>query len=141
VELARRIEDRDREIAKSINEEGSKVIGQIHDHIKTVVDRIAQPNGYHIVFAYPEFTTAEELNNPANKEMKLRPPAAMPFYVNPQVDITKLVIDTLNKWYEAPTLPPGVTPIGPGLGTQQGQAPQPAPGPNGGIMPTAGQNR
>ena len=134
-DLARKIEDKDREIAKSINEDGSKVIAQIHDHIKTVVDRISQPNGYHVVFAYPEFTTAEELNNPANKEMKLRPPAAMPFYVAPQVDITQLVVQTLNKWYEAPPLPVGVSPVAPG---QPAAGAAPAPG---GVMPAAGTGR
>lgn len=111
LKLSRQIQDRDAEIAKKINDEGSKVISQIHDHIKTVVERIALPNGYHVVLAYPEFTTTEEMNRPENKEMKLRPPAAQPWYVAPQVDLTKLVIETLNKWYEAPPLMEGAQPI------------------------------
>jgi Skp family chaperone for outer membrane proteins len=129
VELARKIEDKDREIAKVINEEGSKVIAQIHDHIKTVVDRIALPNGSHVVFAYPELTTPEEANRIENKEMKLRPPAAQPWYVAPQVDLTKMVVDTLNKWYEAPPLPPGVT---------VPDLTKPTPAPMGGVAPVAG---
>jgi len=111
VDLQRKLQDKDAEIAKVINEEGSKVIGMIHDHIKTVVERIALPNGYHVVFAYPEFTTPEEANRAENKEMKLRPPAAQPWYVSPQVDLTKIMVETLNKWYEAPPLPPGVQPV------------------------------
>lgn len=137
--LSRLIQDKDAEIAKKINEEGSKIISQIHDHIKTVVERIALPNGYHVVFAYPEFTTPEEANRAENKEMKLRPPAAQPWYVSPQVDLTKMVVDTLNQWYKAPELPPGVSPVSVGGVTPVGGSGAPTPPPTSGPIPTPGK--
>ena len=56
----------------------------LYDEIKTVVDKTAEMNGYHIVFAYPDAVTPEEMKNPYLKELKLKPPAAQPFYVAQQ---------------------------------------------------------
>jgi hypothetical protein len=112
--------------------------------MKVVVDKTAEMNGYHIVFAYPDAVTAEELKNPYIKELKLKPPAAQPFYIAPHADITAVVVKTLNTWYP-PVDPvtkqvidvskldvpkdatPGTTPV-PGA--------SPAPGPGG--VPTPG---
>ena len=101
LELARKIEDKDRDINAALNKEASNIISGLYDEIKTVVDKTAEMNGYHVVFAYPDAVTAEEKNNPFLKELKLKPPAAQPFYVAPQVDVTGVVIGTLNKWYPA----------------------------------------
>jgi hypothetical protein len=56
-------------------------------------------NGYHIVFAYPDAVDPKEMDNPMIKELKLKPPAAQPFYVAKQVDVTGVVVQTLNAWY------------------------------------------
>ncbi|QJW96310.1 OmpH family outer membrane protein [Frigoriglobus tundricola] len=100
VKLARQIEDEDRRINKQLNDDASAIIGDLYDKMKTVVDKVAEMNGYHIVFAYPDAVTAEELKSPYIKELKLKPPAAQPFYVAPHADITNVVVMTLNKWYE-----------------------------------------
>lgn len=105
VDLARKIEDKDREVNKALNEDASNIISGLYDDIKTVVDKTAEMNGYHIVFAYPDAVTPEEKSNPFLKELKLKPPAAQPFFVSPQIDITGVVITTLNKWYPAPPVP------------------------------------
>jgi Skp family chaperone for outer membrane proteins len=137
VDLARKIEDKDREINKILNDDASKIISGLYDDIKTVVDKTAEMNGYHIVFAYPDAVTPEEKNNPMLKELKLKPPAAQPFFVSPQIDITAIVVTTLNKWYPAPAVP--TTPPQP---QQQGaQTPTPQPGvPNGQpqVLPVGG---
>lgn len=123
-ELARQLEDRDRDINKALNEKASAIISTLYDEIKTVVDKTAEMNGYHIVFAYPDATTPDEAKTPYVKELKLKPPAAQPFYVARHVDITGVVIQTLNTWYPsaAPPVnapagpPPGPTPAPPGPG-------------------------
>jgi len=121
VGLARQIEDKDREVNKVLNEDATKIISSLYDDIKTVVDKTAEMNGYHIVFAYPDAVTAEEANSPMVKELKLKPPAASPFFVAKHVDLTGVVIQTLNAWYPSPAIPAdaALPPPGP--------SPQPAP--------------
>ena len=107
LELARKVEDKDRDINKVLNEKASSIISGLYDDIKMVVDKTAEMNGYHLVLAYPDAVTPEEQKNPYLKELKLKPPAAQPFFVHPQVDVTGVVIQTLNKWYPAPAVPAG----------------------------------
>ncbi len=97
--LTRAIEDEDRKINKQLNDDASSIISDLYDKIKQVVDKTAEMNGYHIVFAYPDAVTAEELKSPYIKELKLKPPAAQPFYVAAHADITGVVVKTLNAWY------------------------------------------
>jgi Skp family chaperone for outer membrane proteins len=141
VALARQIEDKDREINKALNDDASAIISQLYDDIKTVVDKTAEMNGYHIVFAYPDAVTAEEMKNPMVKELKLKPPAAQPFYVAKHVDVTGVVIQTLNAWYPSPAVPADAPPTGAPSTTPPGGAPPaatpgapPAP-PVGGVPP------
>ena len=86
--MSRKIEDEDRKINKALNDEASAIISKLYDQIKTVVDKTAEMNGYHIVFAYPDAVTAKEMNDPMIKELKLKPPAAQPFFVAKHVDMT-----------------------------------------------------
>ncbi len=99
LQLVRAIEDEDRRINKTLNESASSIISGLYDKMKVVVDKTAEMNGYHIVFAYPDAVSAEELKSPYIKELKLKPPAAQPFYVAPHADITAVIVQTLNKWY------------------------------------------
>ena len=125
LDLARRIEDEDRKINKMLNDDASAIISSLYDDIKKVIDATAEMNGYHLVFAYPDAVTEEEKKNPFLKELKLKPPAAQPFFVARHVDLTGIVIDTLNKWNPAPAVP--------------AEQPQPQPGvaqPGAGGIPT-----
>jgi Skp family chaperone for outer membrane proteins len=97
--LARQIEDEDRKISKQLNDDASSIICELYDKMKAVVDKTAELNGYHIVFAYPDAVTPEELKSAYIKELKLKPPAAQPFYVAPHADITAVVVKVLNEWY------------------------------------------
>lgn len=137
VDLSRMIEDEDRRINKLLNDDASAIIADLYDKIKMVVDKTAEMNGYHIVFAYPDAVTAEEMKSPYIKELKLKPPAAQPFYVAPHVDITGVVVKTLNAWYAAPPVPETPAPApGPTPGPAPGPTPGPVPGPvPGGMIP------
>jgi Skp family chaperone for outer membrane proteins len=135
--LERNFQDEQQAVGKMLNDEASKVISKLYDEIKMVVDKTAEMNAYHIVFAYPDAVTAEEQSNPFFKEMKLKPPAAQPFYVSKQVDITGVVIQTLNAWYapvdekgqkvDVTKLPQLELPTAPGTGAVGG-AGSPLPG-------------
>jgi Skp family chaperone for outer membrane proteins len=104
-DLAHKIETKDREVTKILNDRATAIISQLYDDIKLVVDKTAEMNGYHIVFAYPDAVSPEEMKNPMIKELKLKPPAAQPFYVAKQVDVTGVVVQTLNAWYPSPPVP------------------------------------
>jgi Skp family chaperone for outer membrane proteins len=107
-ELAREIEDTDRNINKQLNGMASAIIAELYDDIKTEVDTIAEAKGYDIVFAYPDATSPEELKSAYVKELKLKPPAAHPFFVSKKVDLTAEVIKQLNTNHPAPAVPEGV---------------------------------
>lgn len=131
--LARMIEDEDRKINKQLNDDASAIIGDLYDKMKAVVDKTAEMNGYHIVFAYPDAVTPEEMKSPYIKELKLKPPAAQPFYVAPHADVTAVVVKTLNAWYPPLDAKGQLVDVSkldvpnPGNGV-----PGPAPGPGGG---------
>jgi Skp family chaperone for outer membrane proteins len=127
LDLSRRIQDKDAEVNKALNDEASAIISKLYDQIKTVVDKTAEMNGYHIVFAYPDAVTAEEINSAMVKELKLKPPAAQPFFVAKHVDLTGVVIQTLNAWYPAPEVPKDAVPATPGPGPA-GPGPAKLPG-------------
>jgi Skp family chaperone for outer membrane proteins len=97
LDLARKVEDEDRKINKQLNDDASAIISDLYDKMKAVVDRTAEQNGFQIVLAYPDAVTPEEMKNPYIKELKLKPPAAQPFYVSPDVDITARVVKVLNE--------------------------------------------
>lgn len=99
MEVQHRFQVEERDVNKQLNDEASKIISKLYDEIKMVVDKTAEMNAYHIVFAYPDAVTPEEQANPYLKELKLKPPAAQPFYVSKQVDITPVVVTALNSWY------------------------------------------
>jgi Skp family chaperone for outer membrane proteins len=135
VDLSREIQDRDGEINRALNDKATAVISALYDEIKTVVDKTAEMNGYHIVFAYPDATSADEMKSAYVKELKLKPPAAQPFYVARHVDITGVVVQTLNTWYPSlpvPTAPPAAN-VAPAQG--QGAVPGSVPGPAPGTVP------
>ena len=135
--LARMAEDEDRKINKQLNDDASAIIGDLYDRMKTVVDKTAEMNGYHIVFAYPDAVTPAEMKSPYIKELKLKPPAAQPFYVAPHADITGVVVKTLNAWYppldakgqmvdvSKLDVAPGATPGAPGGPPAPGGGPAP----------------
>ncbi|MBP3958953.1 OmpH family outer membrane protein [Gemmata sp. G18] len=96
-DLARKIEDVERKLTQQLNEDASAIISDLYDMIKEVVNQTAEQNGFQIVFAYPDAVSPEELKSAYIKELKLKPPAAQPFYVAPGLDISARIIKTLNE--------------------------------------------
>jgi Skp family chaperone for outer membrane proteins len=116
LDLTREIEDRGRKIDKQLNEKASHVIVELYDDIKAVVDEIAREKGYDIMFAYPD-ATGDDANTPYVKELKLKPPAAQPFFVGRHVDATQDIVHRLNARHPAPSVPMLHAPPPPPLGS------------------------
>jgi Skp family chaperone for outer membrane proteins len=134
--LARKIEDEDRKINQELNENASAIIAELHDMIKAAVTKTAERDGFQLVLAYPDAVTAEEAKSPFVKELKLKPPAAQPFFVAPEIDITARVIKALNEKHP-PIDPKTKQPV-----DVSKLAPVPAPAPvPGGIVPAGGAPR
>lgn len=100
--LQRQLEDLEKQARKEIDDKSMQHLRTLFGELRTVVDAVAKTNGFELVLAYPDASTPEELSSPMYLEMKLRTPAAMPFYVSSNIDITNVVIQTLNKNFPAP---------------------------------------
>ena len=99
--LARQIEDLDREGNRLLNSQASDVIVGLHDEIRAMVVEMAREHGLVAVLAYPDAVTPEEAENPMVKELKLKPPAAQPFYLDSSVDYTDELLQRLNAKFAA----------------------------------------
>jgi Skp family chaperone for outer membrane proteins len=97
ITLRRQIEDTDREISKILNNRASIIVGELHDEMRRTVAAVARDNGLVAVLAYPDAVTPEEAENPMIKELRLKPPAAHPFYLDPSVDYTDEILRRLNE--------------------------------------------
>lgn len=121
VDKQRQFEDRERGIRKQLDEESAAHLKQLFGEIQACVRACVEANGYDVVFAYPDATTKEETESPLYYDLKLRPSAAMPFYVSTSADMTDILVATLNKHFPPPA---PVTPVG-GAQPAPGGAPQP----------------
>jgi len=101
VTVTRRIEDMDREINKLLNNKATDIITELYDEVRATVVVMAREHGLSAMLAYPDAVTLEEANNPLIKELKLKPPAAMPFYLDPSVDYTEELLERLNAKFAA----------------------------------------
>jgi hypothetical protein len=101
--LNRRIEDGDHEVNKLLNNQATAIISELYDELRAVVVELAREHGLVAVLAYPDAPTPEEMENPAVKDMKLKPPAAQPFYLDPSVDYTDELLLRLNAKFAAET--------------------------------------
>lgn len=111
----REYEDKERGIRKVLDEESTNYLRGLFTEIQKAVKAIVDTNGFDLVMAYPDATTAEEMNSPMYFDLKMRPPAAMPFYVSPQADMTDVLVLTLNKNFPPPVQQAGATaPAAPG---------------------------
>ena len=99
--LARQIEDMDRALNKMLNERASVIIVEIYDDIRAVTTAVAQESGLVALLAFPDAVTREEAENPLIKELKLKPPALQPFYLDPSVDYSDEILRRLNEKFVA----------------------------------------
>lgn len=107
VSKQREFEDRERQVRKLLDEESSNHLKGLYGEINQAVRAIADANNFDLIMAYPDAVTEEERGSPLYYDLKLRPPAAMPFYVSPSVDVTDLLVNTLNKHFPPPGPVPG----------------------------------
>jgi Skp family chaperone for outer membrane proteins len=114
----REFEDKEKAVRTQLDNESAGYLRQLFAEVQQCVKAIVDTNGYDVVFAYPDAITAEEMNSPLYYDLKMRPPAAMPFYVSPSADVTGVLVETLNKYFPPPA--DAVQPTG-------GPAPAPQP--------------
>ena len=119
----RAFEDRERTYRKQLDEESAAHLKNLFVEIQRAVGAVVESNGYDVVFAYPDAVTPDEAASPLMVDLKMRPPAAIPFFVAKSADVTDVLIATLNTNFRAPGAIP--TPI-----------PMPTAGP---VVPVAGK--
>jgi Skp family chaperone for outer membrane proteins len=120
----RAFQDKEAEVRKALDAESANHLRQLFGEIQAAVKAIVDTNGFDIVFAYPDATTAEEMASPLYYDLKMRPPAAMPFHVSPHADMTAVLVETLNKNFPPPVEPAGANVPAPGgvpMGLQPGK--------------------
>jgi Skp family chaperone for outer membrane proteins len=99
--VTRRMEDADREIQKLLNERATIIIVELYDEMRAVTTAVARENGLTALLAYPDAVTQEEAENPQIKELKLKPPALQPFYLDSSADYSAEIIRRLNDKFDA----------------------------------------
>jgi Skp family chaperone for outer membrane proteins len=98
--VGRRIEDADREVNRILNDRAGLIIVELYDEIYAVVTSIAREHNLSAVLAYPDAVTPEERESPYVKELKLKPPAAQPFFLDSSVDYSDEIIRRLNEKFD-----------------------------------------
>jgi Skp family chaperone for outer membrane proteins len=125
--VQRKIEDIDRTAQQELTSLSNDTIVQVYQEIKGVITDIAKTNNLSMVLAYPAATKESEENSPQVAQLMLQTPALIPFY-HRGMDITDVVVQTLNARYPSPPAPPISTvggteppkPMGPGAPTPPG---------------------
>ncbi len=113
VAINRMIEDLDREAQQVLGEMTDKTIVDVYQNIKTTINDIAVANNLDLVMCYPDASNPEDEKKPAIAQIKLQTPALIPFY-HRGMDITDVVVVTLNRRHPAPPIVPvsGMGPMG-----------------------------
>ena len=104
-------ETKEAEIRKTLDADSVKYLQMLYEDIQDSVKTVAEKEGIDLVFAYPDAVKPEELKSPLYFDLKLRPPAATPFFISPksECDISLALIETLNKSFPVPA--EGVQPV------------------------------
>jgi Skp family chaperone for outer membrane proteins len=100
----RQIEDIDQEAQRVLTEMSDRTIVEVYTNIKTVINDIAVTNNLDLVMCYPDASSPDEDKRPAVAQLKLQTPALIPFY-HRGMDITEVVVVTLNRRHPAPPVP------------------------------------
>ncbi|HKB00596.1 MAG TPA: OmpH family outer membrane protein [Gemmataceae bacterium] len=112
--VQRQIEDIDRQAQQELTTLSNDTIVRVYQEIKGVIADIAKTNNLDMVLCYPAASKTEDDNSPAVAQLMLQTPALIPFY-HQKMDITDVVVQTLNARYPSPA-PPKIEPTG-GTGT------------------------
>ena len=109
VAINRQVEDVDQEAQRILGDLTDKTIVEVYQNIKAVINDIAVTNNLDLVMCYPDASTAEDEKKPAVAQLKLQAPALIPFY-HRNMDITEVVVVTLNRRHPAPPETTGIRP-------------------------------
>jgi len=126
LDTQRQIEDIERDAQKTLGEMTDRTIVDIYRNIQQIIKLIADANNLDLVMCYPDASKPEDEEKPAVAQLKLQTPALIPFY-HRGMDITQVVVDTLNRRFPAPPVPASAYPPASG-----------APAPMGGVQPANG---
>jgi Skp family chaperone for outer membrane proteins len=99
--IARRVEDLDRDTQRLLNERATAFITSLYDELYAVAEGVARENSLSALLAYPDAVTREDRDNPFIKELKLKPPALQPFYVESSVEFSDEIVRRLNEKFDA----------------------------------------
>lgn len=121
IEKLGNIDTEEARIKKLLDKEAAESETACYNEIKLVVGKMAELNGYDIVFAYrgaepgapklefdPETAEVFDFDKKMKKfeadkakfqQMRLHPPAVTPFYIARKIETTDVVTRTLNVWY------------------------------------------
>ncbi|MFO0849492.1 MAG: OmpH family outer membrane protein [Gemmataceae bacterium] len=112
----REFEDKERQVRTALDDESANYLRELFQQIQACVKAVVDANGFDVVFSYPDAISAQEMSSPLYFDLKLRPQAAMPFYVSAPADMTDVLVQTLNANFKAPAgaAPPAPTPPGAG---------------------------
>jgi len=99
--LQRMVEEIDREETKRRNQQAAVLIPEFYDEVHAVVVEMAHAHGLHAVITFPDAPSPAEAEMLQLKELKLKPSACQPFYLDPSVDYTDELIQRLNDKFVA----------------------------------------
>jgi Skp family chaperone for outer membrane proteins len=122
--IQRDVEDIDRKAQAELTQLSNTTIVAVYQEIKTVIKEIAEANGLAMVLCYPAASKPEDEASPQVAQLMLQTPAMIPFY-HRGMDITEVVVKTLNARHPAPEVKPVSNTV-------------PAPTPPGGVTKTPG---
>ena len=108
--IQRKIEDIDRTAQAELTQLSNDTIVRVYQEIKGVIADVAKLNSLDMVMAYPAATKDTEENSPQVAQLMLQTPALIPFY-HRNMDITEVVVQTLNGRYPSPA-PPAISTAG-----------------------------
>ena len=111
VDKQRAFEDKERVYRKQLDEESAAHLKNLFMEIQRAVGAVVESNGYDVVFAYPDAVTAEEAASPLMVDLKMRPPAAIPFFVSKSADVTDVLLSVLNSNFAPPGPIPAAIPM------------------------------
>lgn len=111
VDKQRGFEDKERVYRKQLDEESAAHLKNLFMEIQRAVGAVVESNGYDVVFAYPDAVTAEDQASPLMVDLKMRPPAAIPFFVSKSADVSDVLLSVLNSNFPAPGPIPAAIPM------------------------------
>jgi Skp family chaperone for outer membrane proteins len=101
--LQRQVEDNKNEAQKAVGKKQEQQLFILYSDVWNVVKRVAEVRGYEMVLHYNDTTEQKEMWSAPNIARKMQAGALMPIYYNPELDISKYVLDNLNSYAKTST--------------------------------------